>query len=159
MRWKTKSPLGRFTLRETVDIHQDVACVFACWNRFEEFPRFMESVRRTKRIDERRVLWDIDIAGRQVVCEAHIVESIPAKLIRWESSWGAGNSGEVRFEALPNERTRLTVAMEFRPQKLLDRLGALFGVVDDHVHRDLERFRGFVEKLPGDELDEWRCQR
>jgi uncharacterized membrane protein len=117
MLWKTKDPLGCFTLRESIEIDEEVETVFAHWNRFEDFPLFMESVRRTKRIGEQRVLWDTDIAGRQVVWEARIVESVPEKLVRWESSWGAPNSGEVRFDALP------------------------------HVRRDLERFAHFVARV------------
>jgi uncharacterized membrane protein len=145
MRWKTRNPMGRFTLSESIEIDASVESVFADWNRIEDFPRFMESVRRTKRIDERRVLWDVDIAGHQVVWEARIIECVPEKLVRWESSWGAPNSGEVRFEDLAADRTRLTASIEFLPQRGLEHLGARLALVDLHVRRDLERFRRFAE--------------
>lgn len=145
MRWKTKNPLGRFMLRESTEIDADVESVFAHWNRFEDFPRFMKSVRRTKRIDEQRVLWDVDIAGHQIVWEGRIVELVPEKLLRWESSWGAPNSGEVRFEDLADDRTRLTVSIEYLPRRALEQVGARFGLADHHVRRDLECFRQFVE--------------
>ncbi len=147
MLWKTKDPLGCFTLRESIEIDEEVETVFGHWNRFEDFPRFMESVRRTKCIGENRVLWDVDIAGRQIVWEARIVESVPEKLVRWESSWGAPNSGEARFDALSDGRTRLTVSIEFRPHRVLEHLGARFGLPDLHVRRDLERFAHFVERV------------
>jgi uncharacterized membrane protein len=153
MRWKTKNPLGRFTLRESIEIDEDVASVFVRWNRYEDFPRFTDSVRRTKRIDEECVLWDIDIMGHQVVWEARIVESVPEKLVRWESSWGASNWGEVRFEAVSGGRTHLTVSIGFQPQRVLEHLGARFGLVDLYVRRDIERFREFVESVRQDELD------
>lgn len=146
MRWKTKNPRGRFTLREAIEIDDDVESVFAQWNHIEEFPRFMDSVRRTKRIDGQRVLWDVDIAGRQIVWEARIVELVPAKLVGWESSWGAPNEGEVLFEELTSGRVRLTVSIEFRPQGALEHLGARIGLVDQYVSRDLRRFRHHVEQ-------------
>lgn len=159
MRWKTKNALGRFTLRETVVIDSEVGCVFAHWNDYEKFPHFMDSVRRTKQIDAQRVLWDVDVAGHQVVWEARIVQFVPEKLVRWQSSWGAWNSGEARFERLPEARTRMSVAIEFLPWGPVEILGARLGLVDLHVRRDLARFRRFVEDLPvhvisvGDGLD------
>lgn len=146
MRWKTKNSLGRFRLREAIEIDSDIESVYAEWNRYEEFPRFMDSVRHTKRIDGRRVLWDVDIAGRQIVWEARIVEQVPAKLLRWESTWGTRNTGEVHFAELTGGRTRLTVSIEFQPQRALEQLGARMGLVDKHVRRDLQRFRRHVEQ-------------
>jgi uncharacterized membrane protein len=146
-----KKPLTRFTVRESIQIEDDIASVFAKWNRVEAFPRFMESVRHTKRIDGQRVLWDIDIAGRQIVWEARIVELIPEKLVRWESSWGAPNQGEVHFEDLADHRTRLAVSIEFCPQRAVEHLGARIGLVDQCVRRDLQRFRNHVEQAPREE--------
>ena len=113
---------------------------------FEEFPRFMDSVRRTKRINGRHLLWDVDIAGRQVVWEARLVELVPEKLMRWESRWGAPNEGEVRFEGLAGGRTRLTVRIVFRPESAIEHLGARIGLVDEHVRHDLQRFAHYVAR-------------
>jgi len=145
MRWKTRNSRGLFTLSESTEIDADVEFVFAYWNRYESFPRFMQSVRRTKRIDRECVLWDIDIAGHQIVWESRIVECTPYKIVRWESSWGRKNAGAVRFETLADGRTALTVAIEYQPLGMLETLGARFGMADLHVRRDLERFRNFAE--------------
>jgi uncharacterized membrane protein len=139
-----------FRVARSIDIDADVERVFALWSRYEDFPRVMENVRRVKRIDD-RVLWDVDIGGRQVVWEARIVETVPGKRIRWQSSWGASHSGEVRFAWLPGARTRLVVEIEFRTRGLLEYLGARAGLVDTHVGRDLDRFRRFAEGLARDE--------
>ena len=129
----------------SIDIDAPVAVVFACWDRVEDFPRVMENVRRTKRIDEHTVLWDVDMLGRQLVWEARVLEREPDKRIRWTSRWGAPNSGEVRFEPLPGERTRLSLDLSYQPRGVLERLGARMGVLDHHVHRDLLMFRRYVE--------------
>ena len=125
--------------------------VYAHWSRYEDFPRVMDSVRRVKRIGEQRVLWDVDIAGRQVVWEARIVEVVPHKLIRWESCWGAAHSGVVRFDELPDCETRLCVEIDLEPGSWLERIAARLGLVDAHVARDLARFRLYLGSLPPDD--------
>jgi len=128
----------------SIEIDADVATVFGEWNRFENLPLLLEGVRRTKRIGE-RILWDADIAGRQLVWEAEIVELVPEKRIRWESRWGVSNVGEVEFEVRAGGRTRLSVDMLCWPRSGLERLGARLGLVERRVQGDLARFRRFVE--------------
>jgi uncharacterized membrane protein len=125
----------------TVEVEGSPERVFASWTRFEDLPLFMECVRRVKRIDERRVLWDVDIWGRQVVWEGLILEQVPGKGMRWESVWGAPNSGELHLEALPGERTRLVLEIRYEPRHLLERIGARLGAVDRCVRRELARFQ------------------
>lgn len=138
---------GRRELIESVEIDDTVDRVYAQWERYETFPLIMESVRRTKRIDDHRVLWDVEVAGHQLVWAALIVDCAPGKSVRWESTWGVRNSGEVRFEALPEGRTRLTVDIRYRPRRLLEHIGARLGIVDRALRRDLDRFRRFVEHV------------
>jgi len=145
VRWKTRNSDGTFALCEAIEIDQPPRSVFSAWSRVEDFPRFMSSVRRTKRIDEERVMWDVDIEGRQIVWESFLLKSIPARRMRWTSAWGAPNSGEARFDALADGRTRLTVSIQFRPRNQLESLGARLGLVDRHVRRDLECVRRYMD--------------
>ena len=138
-------------VRCAIEIDASVERVFDQWSRFENLPRLMDGVRRTKRIGERRVLWDADVSGRQVVWEAEIVELVPGKRIRWESRWGAENSGEVSFEEIPGGGTLLTVDLRYRPRGLVECLGARLDLVGSRIQRDLLHFRHFVERLPPDE--------
>lgn len=145
MDWKSRSPAGRFRLREDIEICAPTARVYERWTRYEDLPRLLENVRRIQRIDEQRVLWDADVAGRQVVWEARIVEQVPPKRVRWESTWGAANRGEASFEELSDGRTRLTIEMVFETGGPLEALGARLGLVDLQVRRDLSRFRDALE--------------
>jgi uncharacterized membrane protein len=145
MDWKSRSPAGRFRLREEIEIGAPTAVVYERWNRYEDLPDLLENVRRIHRIDEQRVLWEADVAGRQVVWEARIVEQVPPKRVRWESTWGAANRGEVSFEELPDDRTRVTIEMVFETDGPLEALGARLGLVDLQVRRDLARFRDALE--------------
>lgn len=135
-------------LAEAILIEAPPDEVFAQWMRLEELPLLLECVRRVKCLDERRSLWDVDLAGRQLVWEAHIVEQVPGKLLRWESSRGATHSGRMTFQALPNGRTRLEVEIDVVPGSLIEWLAARLGWVSVHVRFDLGRFREFVESLP-----------
>jgi uncharacterized membrane protein len=148
---RRRAPRGCFHLARSVEIDAGVGRVFALWTRYEDFPRVMDSVRRTRRIDERCVLWDVDVAGHQLVWEARILESVPEKRIRWESRGGAPHAGEVCFEALPDGRTRLEVAIEYQPRSFLERLGARLGLPDAQVARELACFRRHVERLARDD--------
>jgi uncharacterized membrane protein len=156
MGWKTTNGLGGFELRESIEIDADVGSTFAGWSHFEDFPRFLHSIRRTRRIDAQRFLWDIDIAGHQVVWDARIVERVPAKLVRWQSSDDAPDRGEIQFQALEPGRSRLTVEIAFWPRRMLARLFAHLGLVDRIVHRELERFRDFVERVRPGEVERVR---
>jgi uncharacterized membrane protein len=146
MLWNLGKRSPSFRSVQSIEIDAPVEAVFARWTRYEELPRFIRSVRRVKCIDASQILWDAEIGGRQVVWEARVLESVPQKLVRWESRWGAANRGEVRFEVLPGGRTRLEVEVEIRPQGLLERLGARLGLLDLHLKRDLERFAYAVER-------------
>jgi len=136
---------GIFDLSESIDIARDVDTVFAAWSRVEDFPKIMRSVHRTRRIGDQSVLWDVDVAGRQVVWEARVVECVPGRRLRWESCWGARNFGEVRFERLPGANTRLRVEIGFEPRTTIERLGSRLGLPGFHVRQELDAFRRSVE--------------
>lgn len=142
---ESRSTGGRRSLLEEVVIEAPVAQVFDCWNRYEELAARTEAVRRASRIGGGRVLWDVDMLGRQVVWEARIVLWVPGRLVRWESTWGARHSGEVRFAGRSDGRTELEVQIDYRPQGLLERLAAWLGLVDLQVRRDLSLFRRSLE--------------
>jgi len=148
----------RFQLDESIEIDAEVSAAFAAWTRIEDFPTFMRCIRRTKRVGEHTVLWDVDIGGRQVVWEARIVECVPGKRIRWESHFGAKNRGEVRFECGPDSRTRLHVEIEFEPRGLLENIGARLGIPGLHVRQALAHFRRHVEDAHPPRRDESRSK-
>lgn len=137
---------GMRCLRCTIELAADVGRVYRQWTRFEELPRLMDGVRHARQIDERRVLWDVDVFGHQIVWEAEIVESVPNRRIRWATRAGVRQAGEVAFEALPGDRTRLTVEICHRPQGVLERLGARLGLPELRIRRDLAHFRRALER-------------
>lgn len=146
MRWRPTCFRQHFRASRAIEIGAPVERVYRHWTRYEDFPHLMASVRRAKRIDERCVLWDVDIAGHQLVWEARIVEDVPRERIRWESRRGPDHRGEVRFEALSTERTRLAVTIEYTTRSWLEWLGARLALVEIELARDLARFRRHLER-------------
>lgn len=134
----------------SIEIEADSKRVFSEWTRFENLPHIMAGVRQTQQIGPGRILWDADVAGRQVVWEAEIIEQVPHKRIRWESRWGACHAGTVSFDELPDGRTLLTADVHYRPSGLMERIGARFDLLGLRIRRDLAQFRRFVESLPRD---------
>ncbi|NNL67133.1 MAG: hypothetical protein HKP30_12880 [Myxococcales bacterium] len=132
-------------MSRSLPIAAPVERVFDHWTRLERLPEILTNVRRVKRIGDRRSLWDVDVAGRQIVWEAEEVERIPHKTLRWVSTWGAEHRGCVGFTRLDDGGTRLDVEIEIRPRNLLERLGVWLGPVGSALSEDLSRFARFVE--------------
>jgi uncharacterized membrane protein len=85
--------------------------VYNQWTQFEEFPRFMEGVKEVKQLDDTRLHWVAEIAGKEKQWTARILEQIPDHRIAWESESGEYTSGVVSFQALGPDRTRVTLEM------------------------------------------------
>jgi uncharacterized membrane protein len=134
-------------LRTYVELAAEPEEVFDLWLKFERLPEILEGVRRVKRVGDRRVLWDVDIAGRQLVWEAEITDVQPGKRIAWESRWGTPNRGELHFERTAPGRTRIDVDIVYEPRGLLERMGAQLGLVRRSVEGDLLRFARFVRQV------------
>src|ERR1700733_8610986 len=95
----------------SIDINAPLRAVYNQWTQFEEFPRFMEGVEEVRQDGPRNLFWKARIAGKEKQWEAEIVEQIPDQRITWQSIDGTPNSGEVTFERLDEERTRVILTM------------------------------------------------
>jgi uncharacterized membrane protein len=78
---------------------------------------------------------------------AEITEQVPDLKIAWRSISGdAPNAGEVRFEAMGPERTRVHLAMEYEPQGAVENIGDKLGVLSARVQNTVEDFKKYIEK-------------
>jgi uncharacterized membrane protein len=62
----------------------------------------------------------------------------------------------VTFHRLGDNRTRVTVQMEYEPPGVTEKVGSALGVDDRQVQGDLERFKQFIESLGGVATGAWR---
>jgi uncharacterized membrane protein len=140
---------------ESIDVEVPVRTVYNQWTQFEEFPRFMEGVESVKQIDDTRLHWVAEVAGKRKEWDAKITEQIPDERVAWTSTSGAKSAGVVTFHRLGENRTRVTLQMEVDPEGPIENAGAALGVLQRQVKADLERFKKFIEER-GRETGAWR---
>jgi uncharacterized membrane protein len=142
-------------VREAIEVEVPVSTAYNQWTQFEEFPKFMENVESVQQIDDKRQKWVGSIGGNTAEWMVEIVQQEPDQVIAWRAMDEKGVSGEVRFEPLGPDRTRIEVKMTWEPDGLLETLGAKVGADEVGVKRDLENFKKVIE-MRGAETGAWR---
>ncbi|HEX4746420.1 MAG TPA: SRPBCC family protein [Gaiellaceae bacterium] len=132
------------TIEKSIDVAVPVSVAYDQWTQFEQFPQFMTGVLEVRQLDDSHVRWVADVEGERKEWEAEIVEQVPDRVVAWRSVGGLQNHGRVEFEPT-DEGTRVSVEMEYDPDGMMQKLGALVGVDGHQVEDDLERFRDLVE--------------
>jgi len=143
------------SVTDNIEVNVPVRTAYNQWTQFEEFPKFMEGVKEVRQLNDKRLFWHADVAGKDEKWEADITEQEPDKVVAWRSTSGAPNNGRVTFDSLGNDRTRVTVTIEYEPQDPIEKVGGAIGMVKRRVHGDLERFKKFIESR-GSETGAWR---
>jgi uncharacterized membrane protein len=140
---------------QSVDVDVDVRTAYNQWTQFEEFPKFMEGVKRVEQLDDTHLKWDVEIAGVDRSFEAEITEQTPDQRVAWTSRSGSDQSGVVTFHALNDDQTRVTLQMNFDPEGMAEQVADKTGLVKMRTKGDLERFKEFIEGR-GSETGAWR---
>ena len=127
------------------------------WTQFEEFPRFMEGVQEVRQLDDRRLHWRAEVAGKEQEWDAIITEQQPDERVAWTSTGGSHNAGVVTFHTLSPETTRVMLQLNYEPEGIVESVGDTLGFMSRRVSGDLERFKEFIEAR-GSETGAWRGQ-
>lgn len=143
------------TLQETIEVDVPVSTAYNQWTQFESFPEFMRGVESVEQIDETSLHFRVDIAGVRREYNARITEQLPDRRIAWVSTDKPRNSGEVSFEPLGPEQTRVTVALQWEPAGLVEKAGSAVHADSHRIGADLKRFKQFIEAR-GIETGAWR---
>lgn len=144
-------------VEKSIETDVPVRTAYNQWTQFEEFPRFMEGVESVTQLDDTRLHWVAEIAGKRKEWDARITRQEPDQGISWKSESGAMNAGTVTFAPLGDSRTRITLRMEYEPEGAVESTGDALGFVDRQVDGDLKRFKEFIESR-GVETGAWRGQ-
>jgi uncharacterized membrane protein len=124
--------------RRAVDLHKNIHIraplheVWAMWERFDQFPRFMQHVKEV-RVKGDVSHWKVQgPAGVNVEFDAIITRCEPDKVIAWKTCEGQAieHAGIVRFEET-GEGTRLDIRMSYNPPA-----GVLGHAVASLFHKD-----------------------
>ena len=130
------------TIEKSIEVNVPVSTAYNQWTQFEDFPKFMEGVKEVKQLDDKRLHWRAEIAGKD-------------KRIAWRSRTGAPNAGVVTFHQISPTTTRIMLQLEYDPETVVEKAGDWIGIVSRRVERDLQRFKEFIESR-GQETGAWR---
>lgn len=142
-------------IQKSIEVNVPVKTAYNQWTQFEEFPKFMEGIEQVKQINDKRLHWKANIAGKAEEWDAEITEQIPDQRIAWTSKGGAMNTGLVIFSPLSDAKSKLTLQMEYVPNGPIEKTGDAMGLVTRRVEGDLKRFKDFIESR-GQETGGWR---
>ncbi|MFD4985502.1 SRPBCC family protein [Streptomyces sp. NPDC058374] len=135
------------TVQETIEVAVPLRAAYDQWTQFECFPRFMSVVKRVRQVTPCVSVWVIGAGPLHREFRTEILEQAPDSHLVWQSldRRRTGHRGEVRFRPVGDDRTEVTVRMEFRGRDLAGLLCAVPGAADGVVRRELGNFKKFIE--------------
>jgi len=140
---------------ETIDVEVPVTTAYNQWTQFESFPHFMGGVDTITQIDETHNHWTTTIGGVTREFDTVITEQHPDERVAWKSTDGTTHAGVVTFHRIEDNKSKVTVQLDWQPEGLVEKAGAVVGVDDRQVKSDLKRFKEFIESR-GAETGAWR---
>ena len=143
------------TIEKSIEVNVPLATAYNQWTQFEEFPRFMEGVKEVRQIDDKRLHWVAEIAGKNEEWDARITEQKPDERVAWTSEGAAMNAGVVTFHKLDDAKTKVMLQLDYEPEGAVESVGSALGFVTRRVEGDLGRFKEFIEER-GMETGGWR---
>jgi len=133
------------SVETSIEVNVPVSTCYDQWTQFETFPSFMEGIKEVRQLDDKRLHWVAEVAGRRKEWDAEIVNEEPDMRISWRSTSGTANNGTVTFEPVGPDRTKIYLRMEFEPEDATETIGAALQVPDAQVKADIQRFKEFIE--------------
>jgi uncharacterized membrane protein len=139
--------MSRF--EESITVNVPVRVAYDQWTLFEEFPRFMDGVEQVQQLDDKRLRWRAQIAGKTKEWTAEITDQTPDTRVAWRSIEGAENAGAVTFRPMGTNQTEITLRLDADPEGPIEGAGDALGFLQRRVHGDLERFKEQIERQGG----------
>jgi uncharacterized membrane protein len=146
---------GTSTVEESIEVNVPVSTAYNQWTQFEDFPKFMDSVREVRQLDDTHLRWRADVAGKEEQWDAEITEQIPDHRIAWRSISGVQNAGVVTFHKISDSKTRIMLQMDYVPRGADEKIGDMLGFVKMQLKGNLNRFKELIESR-GTETGAWR---
>ena len=134
------------TIVKAIEVHSPVHRVYSQWTRFEDFPRFMQGVKKVILLDDQRLQWETEFSGTTKEWYATITDLTPDQRIAWESEDGEYVAGIVTFEPIGTSRTKLNLKLFYDSKGSRRGEEAFLFSAGNRIEQDLERFRKFIEE-------------
>jgi uncharacterized membrane protein len=143
------------TVKSDIDVSVPISTVYNQWTQFESFPQFLSGVDEVVQKTDTLTHWKVSIAGVTREFDAEVTEQHPDERIAWKSTGGEDHAGVVTFHRLNDAETRISVQLDWTPQGIVEKAGALLQVDDIQIGRDLKKFKDLIESN-GFETGAWR---
>ena len=132
-------------VEKSVLVDVPVATAYNQWTQFEEFPQFMDGVKKVTQLDNDELQWVAEILGVRRQWRARVLQQLPDRRVAWAAIEGATNAGAVSFEDVGGGQTSVRLELEYEPRGWLEGLGDKLHIVEKQAEADLERFKTFIE--------------
>src|SRR4030095_11663285 len=93
----------------------------------------MKGVKKETQLDDQRLHWEAEIAGKDKEWGARITDQVPDQLIAWQSEGGEYTSGTVNFAPVDANRTHISLHLLYDPEGFVEKAGDTLGVVSSRV--------------------------
>jgi uncharacterized membrane protein len=138
-------------VNESIEVQAPVGEIFTYWSNFENFPSFMQNVEEVRMTGEDMSHWKVKgPLGKSVEFDAKTTEMDPNRGIGWNTVNGeVMTSGEVRFEEIQPDRTRVDVTMNYADPpggKVGEVVANAISNPEREVREDLQNFARLVER-------------
>ena len=137
-------------VESSVVINAPVNQVYQYWRNLENLPNFMANVEEVRNTGDDMTHWRIKgPLGVKMEFDAQVTQDEENSALSWNTVDGnVGTSGQVRFQELGDERTRVEVTLEYSdpPGGKVGEVGARF-VANPQimVDQDLQHFKQIME--------------
>ncbi|WP_336922194.1 SRPBCC family protein [Aquipuribacter sp. SD81] len=145
------------TITRSIEVDVPLQVAYDQWTQFEDFPQFMGGVETIQQQSDTRTHWVTKIAGVSREFDAEVLVQQPDQGVSWRSVDGPTHAGRVTFNPLTDNRTEVTLAMDWEPEGVVEKAGDALGVVEGQVKKDLDSFKHFIEER-GTATGAWRGQ-
>ncbi|WP_251455407.1 SRPBCC family protein [Microbacterium sp. Marseille-Q6648] len=144
------------SITESIDVDVPVTVAYNQWTQFESFPHFLDEVESITQLDDTHTHWKVNVGGADREFDAEITEQHPDERVAWKSTGGeTQHAGVVTFHKLSDTSSRVTVQLDWEPEGLVEKVGALVGAGSHAVKKDLKNFKEYIESRGG-ESGAWR---
>jgi uncharacterized membrane protein len=143
------------TVKSDIDVNVPISVAYNQWTQFESFPQFMGGIDSITQVDDTHTQWKVSIAGVKREFDAVITEQLPDERVAWKSVEGETHAGVVTFHRIADDQTRISVQLDWKPEGIVEKVGALLQIDDIQIDRDLHRFKELIESN-GFETGAWR---
>ncbi len=137
-------------IESSIEVEAPVKEVYEYWESLENLPNFMANVEEVRATGENTTHWSVKGPfGASIQFDARTTQNEQNEALAWNSEDGdVETSGQVRFEDLGDERTRVELQMDwFDPPggKLGEAVTGLVAGPQAMVEQDLVNFKDLME--------------